>query len=161
MDLAAKMIECIRIAREAGTDDDFQLNHMGDTWSAGIGNPATCVMLGESSPIFNSGDFETPDGAVDNLLEILRRTGGVPPDNRTDEQKRRDAQTDEEYNAEEDRLDAEAAARGERRISGRRIRMSDIMLGSITARPISALDDTGLMSSDVVTGKLEIKEGDA
>lgn len=157
MDMTAKMRECIRIAREAGTDDDLQLNHIGDKWEVGLGNPVSCVMLGESSPIFQSGDHATPEAAVDELLEIMRRTGGIPPDDRTDEEKRRDSQTVEEWNEEQERLDNEAQARGEFVLRVRKIRASDITAGSITAPRIDALRGSGLMSSEVVTGKLEVK----
>lgn len=159
MDFAAKIQECIRIVREAGTDDEFILRYLVD-WSAGVGNPSSFVALGEASPIFQSGDHDTPEAAVDELLEILRRTGGVPPDNRTDEQKRRDAQTVEEYNAEEERLDAEARARGEVRISSRKIRAADIVAQSIAAPPIDALRGPGLMSGDVVADRLAIRRDD-
>jgi hypothetical protein len=56
------------IAKKKGNKEFILSEDLG--WNAGIGNPVTCVALGESSPEY-SAIGETPEEAVRNLLEEL------------------------------------------------------------------------------------------
>ena len=65
---------CTAVALKKG-DKSFILSNEGypNQWYAGIGNPVTCVNLGESSPEVSSETFDTPLEAVVDLISKLRK----------------------------------------------------------------------------------------
>jgi hypothetical protein len=74
--LADQIRECIALKKG---NKEFVLHDLGDEWRAGVGNPSSHVMLGESNAQFESGWCETPEQAVWELLDLLKKHDGELP----------------------------------------------------------------------------------
>ena len=68
MSLEDKIAKCIE--KKQG-NKEFALFYLDPGWRAEIGNPVTCVMLGESSGEITSDDMPSPLEAVEQLFERI------------------------------------------------------------------------------------------